>query len=112
MALFGMKKKTEPVPCGCGGSCCDPQEPKESAVKVLGGGCNNCHKLMDNTREALKALGMEESVELVSDPAAIAACGVMSTPALVVDGKVVSTGRVLTVQQTADAIRSIRAAKG
>jgi len=43
---------------------------------------------------------------------AIAACGVMSTPALAVDGKVVSTGRVLTAQQAEDAIRNLRAAKG
>jgi small redox-active disulfide protein 2 len=78
---------------------------------VLGGGCKNCHKLMDNAREALNSLGMDDTVELISDMAAIAAYGVMSTPALVVDGKVVSMGRVLTSEQAAEAIQGIRGAK-
>lgn len=112
MAIFTFNKKKEPKSCSCGGDCCGPQETAESAVKVLGGGCKNCHRLMENTQEALKTLGMDAQVELITDMAAIAACGVMSTPALVVDGKVVSVGRVLTSEQAADAIRSVRAAKG
>ena len=108
MALF--KKKPETTTCNCGGGC-EPETAAASAVKVLGGGCKNCHKLMDNTQEALKSLGINDTVELVTDMAAIAAAGVMSTPALVVDGKVVSSGRVLTVQQAKEAIQGVRDTK-
>jgi len=107
MALF--KKQAEPKPCDCGG--CGPQTNAGSAVKVLGGGCKNCHRLTENTQEALQSLGMDDTVELVSDMAEIAAYGVMSTPALVVDGKVLSMGRVLTAEQAAEAIKSVRDAK-
>ena len=93
--------------CCC--DCCAPEAKEtEHFIKVLGGGCKNCHKLMDNTQEALKSLGFNDAVELVSDMAVIAGYGVMSTPALVVDGKVVSTGRVLSPQQAAEAIQSVR----
>lgn len=92
--------------------CCDdcrkPEARAERFVKVLGGGCKNCHKLVEHTQEALKSLGMDEPVELITDMAVIAGYGVMSTPALVVDGKVVSTGRVLSPEQAAQAIRSAR----
>ena len=94
--------------CCCG--CCAPEAAEtERFIKVLGGGCKNCHKLMENAQEALKTLGMDPQVELVTDPAAIVAYGVMSTPALVVDNQVVSTGRVLTPDQAAEAIRKARA---
>lgn len=112
MAFLNFHKKTEPKPCACGGGCCAPADAEESAVKVLGGGCKNCHTLADNALAALHTLGSDERVELVTDPAAIASYGVMSTPALVVDGKVVSAGRVLTAQQAAEAIRGARAQQG
>ena len=114
MALFHFnKKETEPQTCCCSGcDCCGQEETTASSVKVLGGGCKNCHKLEENTREALQSLGMDAQVELVTDPAAIVAYGVMSTPALVVDETVVSTGRVLTPQQAAEAIQNVRSAKG
>ena len=104
------QKKTEPRTycCSEGDNCCPPVRDDESAVKVLGGGCKNCHKLMDNTQEALQSLGMDEPVELVTDMAAIASYGVMSTPALVVDGRVVSSGRVLSPDQAKEAIRFVR----
>ena len=62
---------------------------------MLGGGCAKCHELEENTKAALASLGLEEPVELITDFSVIAAYGVMSTPALVVDGKVVSYGKVL-----------------
>ena len=105
MALF--KKKAEPNSC-CSCGCCGAEETTESAVKVLGGGCKNCHKLMENTQEALQSLGMDDTVELISDMAVIASYGVMSTPALVVDGKVLATGRVLTTEQAKEAIQNAR----
>ena len=113
MPLFDFFKKQEPKTycCSEGDNCCPPTMENESAVKVLGGGCKNCHRLMENAQEALKTLGMDEPVELVSDMAVIAACGVMSTPALMVDGRVVSSGRVLTPVQAAEAIRFVRDGK-
>ncbi len=64
-------------------------------IKVLGSGCANCVKLEENTRVAIKELGIEAEVVKVKDYADIMAYGVMSTPALVVDEKVVSYGKVL-----------------
>ena len=64
-------------------------------IEVLGGGCANCDRLLAVTQEAVLDLALE-GVEVVKvhDMAEIVKRGVMSTPALVVDGKVVSTGRV------------------
>ena len=63
-------------------------------IKVLGSGCPNCIKLEKNVKEALKLLGKEASVEKVTDYNDITSYGVMSTPALVVDGKVLFSGKV------------------
>jgi small redox-active disulfide protein 2 len=64
-------------------------------IKILGGGCAKCNKLEKNTIEALNEIGKEYEIEHVTDFAEIAKYGVMSTPALVVDGKVVVSGKVL-----------------
>jgi small redox-active disulfide protein 2 len=63
-------------------------------IKILGSGCVNCRNLEANTRAALERLGLEVEIEKVTDPGEIAAWGVMSTPALVVDDEVVVAGRV------------------
>ena len=68
-------------------------------IKVLGPGCNNCVTLEARTREALADIGEDVTIEKVSDTAQIMGYGVMSTPGLVVDGKVVVTGRVPSVKQ-------------
>ena len=54
-------------------------------VKILGPGCKNCERLEARTREALEELGLDASVEKVTDYAQIAAYGVMKTPGLVVE---------------------------
>jgi small redox-active disulfide protein 2 len=64
-------------------------------IKILGSGCRNCVALKDNTEAALKELGLEAEIVKVTDFKDIMAYGVMSTPALVVDEKVVSFGKVL-----------------
>lgn len=64
-------------------------------IKILGSGCKKCLTLADNARLALEQQGLQADIEKVTDFAQIAAFGVMSTPALVIDGKVVSAGKVL-----------------
>lgn len=64
-------------------------------IKVLGPGCKNCENLADNTKAALKEMGLEAEIEKVTDFAEIAGYGILSTPGLVVDDKVVSSGKVL-----------------
>ena len=64
-------------------------------IKILGSGCRNCMTLADNAKKALDEMGIEAQIEKVTDFTAIASYGVMSTPALVVDEKVVSFGKVL-----------------
>lgn len=64
-------------------------------VKVLGGGCSKCETLLANTKEAVANVGVEADVEYITDFAVIGSYGIMSMPALVVDEKVVSMGKVL-----------------
>ena len=63
-------------------------------IKVLGPGCTNCKNLERVTREAVHALGLDATIEKVEDYPTIMGYGVMSTPALVIDEKVVVSGRV------------------
>jgi small redox-active disulfide protein 2 len=79
-------------------------------VKVLGPGCANCQNLEKAVRTALAGLGLDATVEKVTDYAAIAGYGVMSTPALVIDEQVVLTGRVPAVAQVRDLLTAASAA--
>jgi len=76
-------------------------------VKILGSGCANCVNLERVTREALAALGVEATVEKVTDFPTIVGYGVMSTPGLVVDEKVVLSGRVPTTAQVRELLASL-----
>lgn len=80
----------------------------KSDVKVLGGGCAKCNALEANAKTALERLGSSEEIEHVTDMADIATMGVMSTPALVVDDKILFTGKVATVEEIVEAISKIR----
>lgn len=113
MGLFNRNKKEEKTSCCCGG--CSPEAMAQaeagkasSGVKVLGSGCAKCNALEQAAREALAELGIETTIDHVTDFAQIAAYGVMSTPALVVDGKVVSYGKVLKKDEAKDLIRKVR----
>lgn len=71
-------------------------------IKILGSGCKKCISLGENAKAAADAAGISAEIVKVTDYAQIAACGVMSTPALVIDDKVVSTGKVLSVSEVAE----------
>ncbi len=65
-------------------------------VKVLGKGCARCHRLEQVTRDAAQAAGIEIALEKITDLQQILAYEVLATPGLVVDGKVVCSGRIPT----------------
>lgn len=77
-------------------------------IKVLGSGCKNCVTLKENTEAALKTLGMEAEIVKVEDFKDIMAYGVMQTPALVIDEKVVSYGKVLKPKEIAGILEKVR----
>lgn len=101
--------------CCCGGNCnaetmaqAEKAKTGGSAVKVLGSGCAKCNALEAASSEALKELGMDTEIDHVTDSAQIAAYGVMTTPALVVDGKVVSFGKVLKKEEVVQILQKTR----
>lgn len=63
-------------------------------IEVMGPGCDNCRRLEANAREAVGVAGVEARIIKVTDRAEIAAHGVLSTPGLVIDGKLMSAGRI------------------
>ena len=73
-------------------------------IKVLGSGCMNCKTLEKRALEAVEALKIEAEVEKVTDFQQIASYGIMRTPGLVIDEKVVSVGSVPTVEAIKDLI--------
>ena len=128
MALFnfGKKKEEKKAPtCCCTASqaeetagCCGSVSKEESAgcccgapvegiccVKVLGAGCKSCHEQYENAKAAVKALGLDLEVEYITDMEKITGYGVISMPAIVVNEKVVSMGKVL---KTADVEKLLR----
>lgn len=68
-------------------------------IKVLGGGCCKCEKLLGAVKEAVAEKGIEAEIEYITDMAKIMEYGIMSTPALMIDNKVVSMGRVLKTKE-------------
>ena len=111
MSLFKKKEST----CCCGAGCdCESMEKAERAktegasVKILGSGCAKCNALEAATKAALEQLGMDAEIDHVTDFAKIAAYGVMNTPALVVDGKVVSYGKTLKTEEVVTILKRVR----
>lgn len=76
-------------------------------IKILGSGCKKCLALAHNAETAANAAGIDVKIEKVTDIVDIARFGVMSTPGLVMNDKVVSAGKILSVEQIGEHLRSI-----
>lgn len=75
------------------------QKIRKMEIKVLGTGCKKCKSLEQATRQAIEELNLDANVEKVEDIAEIMQFGVMTTPALVVDGEVVLSGKVPKISE-------------
>ncbi len=125
MALFGFGKKKEEQSkkscCCCGAleaektsdaccsnsadagnTCCGETVDGICCIKVLGAGCKSCHAQYEYAKKAAAEMGLPIAVEYITDMEKIVAYGVMRMPAIVVNEKVVSMGKVL---KTADVVR-------
>lgn len=118
MSLFNFGKKKESTACDCTCNCgCTASEASETktpccpeakngicCIKVLGAGCKSCHEQYEYAKKAVEEMGLSVEVEYITDMEKVMEYGVMSMPALVVNEKVVSMGKVL---KTADVIKLI-----
>ncbi|MCI8668291.1 MAG: thioredoxin family protein [Lachnospiraceae bacterium] len=119
MALFGFGKRMkdeeqkgcccgmtigeveEEASCGYGSTaeaeneCYSDVKDGICCIKVLGAGCKSCHEQFENAKITMKKMGLDIEVEYITDMEKVMAYGVMSMPALVVNEKVVSMGKVL-----------------
>ena len=86
-----------------------PEAVSGARIKICATGCSHCSAMRENTREAVKRLGLESELECYSDFASIAKLGIMSTPSLIVDGRLVSAGKVLKPEQIAELIKEVMA---
>jgi len=68
-------------------------------IKILGPGCPKCEQVKNVVMEAIKETGTEANVEKITDTMQIASYGLLGTPAIVVDGKVKSVGKIPTKDQ-------------
>ena len=68
-------------------------------IKIMGTGCSSCTRLENNTKEALSKLGLHAEVIKITDVQEILSYGIMSSPALVIDEKVVMYGRNPSVEE-------------
>jgi len=74
-------------------------------IEVCGSGCSKCAELEKRAKEAVAIAGAEAAVEHVYDMAKIIERGIIMTPALVIDGKTVASGKIPSVQQIVDMLR-------
>lgn len=77
-------------------------------IKILGSGCKNCVTLKENTKAALKEAGIEAEIVKETDFKDIMAYGVMSTPALIIDEKVASFGKVLKPKEIVKILETLK----
>lgn len=100
--------------CCCAGEHGDAGEENTLAnadavsIKILGAGCKKCETLLENTKRALAQMDLQAKVEKVTDLSAITGYGVMSIPALVINEKVVSGGKVLKPGEIVKILEKVR----
>ena len=114
MALFHFGKKKEEknasacaCSCDCPTSdagermdvCCPQAQNGICCIKVLGAGCKSCHEQYENAKKAVQEMGLSVEVEYITDMQQVMAYGVMSMPAIVINEKVVSMGKVLKAEE-------------
>jgi small redox-active disulfide protein 2 len=89
---------------------CPTNKEQSMLIQVLGTGCAQCTKLAVHAEEAAKKAGIEFTLEKVSNINEITAMGVMTTPALVVEGKLQCSGKVPSVEQIIKMLQSCKSA--
>ncbi len=108
MGLFGFGKKENievKGKCSCGGEC-GISDIKNARFIVLGACCGKSTETFENVKTAVKELGYTDEVLNIGDNVEIAKFGVMQTPALVINSKVVSYGKVIKVEDAKKLIES------
>ena len=81
--------------------CCSETKNGICCIKVLGAGCKSCHEQYEYAKKAVKTMGLSVEVEYITDMQKVMQYGVMSMPAIVVNEKVVSMGKVLKAADVA-----------
>lgn len=76
-------------------------------IKILGQGCADCRKLCENVKEAVGNIGADAEIQYITDLTKIVLYGVMQLPALVVDEKVLSAGKVLKPKEIEKLLKSL-----
>ncbi len=119
MGLFGFGKKSEKEEgCGCGqkveatcacGGQCGISDITKSKYIVLGACCKKSADTFENVKKAVSELGITDEVLNIGDNVEIAKYGVMQTPALVIDSKVVSYGKMISVEEAKKLIEKANA---
>ena len=101
MVWVRKKKKRRLLPAAehtVNGICC---------IRVLGAGCKSCHEQYENVKAAVNAIGLNLEVEYITDMEKIMEYGVMSMPAIVVNEKVVSMGKILKAGDVEKLLRKL-----
>ncbi len=80
---------------------------KIESIKVLGGGCKNCEKLFQNVIDAAAELNIATNIEYITDMAIVMSYNVMSTPIVVINEKVASAGKVLSVKEIKEILSNV-----
>lgn len=78
---------------------------KKVSIKVLGEGCEKCDKVNESLKEAIEILNLDADVEKIEDLIEIVTYGVMSTPGIVINEKVVSVGKVLKTNEIVELLK-------
>ena len=119
MGLFHFGRKTEEekkapaCTCSCGGAdgggspCCSEAENGICCIKILGAGCKSCHEQYEQAQKAVDAMRLPVEVEYITDMRKVMEYGVMSMPAIVVNERVVSMGKVLKAADVTKLLREM-----